>query len=196
MTFLASSFQPARDQALPGFEHISRHYRTAEGRVWAKIFPGELYATRLDEEIVTVLGSCVSVCMRDPVAGIGGMNHYMLPEPGGEPGRSTRYGIHAMEDLISALERWGGRRERFEVKVTGGGNIGLEGCGVARQNIAFAEKFLARLGIVPMAIEVGGPYPRKVRFHPLSGKLRVRRLPAIEAVDHDTIHQLNLDEGA
>src|SRR3954470_4591854 len=93
----------------------------------AKILPGEYYYTGKDMLIVTVLGSCVSACIRDRVSGIGGMNHFMLPD-GGDASNplisaSARYGTYAMEVLINELLKSGARRENLEAKVFGGGNV-------------------------------------------------------------------------
>ena len=93
----------------------------------AKILPGEYYFSGKDMVIVTVLGSCVSACIRDRVSGIGGMNHFMLPDGGGDENSpvsaSMRYGNYAMEILINELLKAGARRENFEAKVFGGGNV-------------------------------------------------------------------------
>lgn len=66
-------------RVLPGFEHINRYWDSVHQAAAAKLLPGEYYVTVEDEIIVTVLGSCVSACIRDPIRGIGGMNHFMLP---------------------------------------------------------------------------------------------------------------------
>ena len=85
----------------------------------ARILPGEYYVTCEDEVIDTVLGSCVSACIRNPRLGIGGMNHFMLPRPSGTgtryvgdsvAGRATRYGSASMEQLINACSSVGGTR--------------------------------------------------------------------------------------
>ena len=93
----------------------------------AKIMPGEYYATARDMLLVTVLGSCVCACIRDKVSGIGGMNHFMLPDSGQDQndplGESARYGVYAMEILINQLLKMGAQRGNFEVKVFGGGAV-------------------------------------------------------------------------
>ncbi|HEX2939556.1 MAG TPA: chemotaxis protein CheD, partial [Rhodopila sp.] len=90
-----------------------------------KVGQGECYLTaQANEELVTVLGSCISACIRDPVLHLGGMNHFLLPECGGtNPGREPdglRYGTAAMDHLIGRILALGGLRERLEVKVFGG----------------------------------------------------------------------------
>jgi chemotaxis protein CheD len=88
----------------------------------AKIMPGEYYATGRDMVLVTVLGSCVCACLRDRKSGIGGMNHFMLPDAGGDQGSplgdSARYGAYAMEILINQLLKMGAKREHLEAKVS------------------------------------------------------------------------------
>lgn len=89
----------------------------------AKILPGEYYATARDMVVVTVLGSCVSACLRDRTNGVGGMNHFMLPhcdDPQHPLSPSTRYGTYAMEVLINHLFKLGAKRSNFEAKVFGG----------------------------------------------------------------------------
>ena len=112
-----ASEQPAVPRALPGFEGI-RRYRDSAGNVVAKLLPGDYYVTCEDEVIDTVLGSCVSACIRNPRLGIGGMNHFMLPRPSGRAGdtweniagRATRYGSASMEQLINRILKAGGTR--------------------------------------------------------------------------------------
>ena len=74
--------KPALARVLPGFENI-RRYHNPQGQVIAKLLPGDFYVTTHDEVLDTVLGSCVSACIRNPRLGIGGMNHFMLPRPSG-----------------------------------------------------------------------------------------------------------------
>src|SRR5687767_8370950 len=119
-----SASLPARAPAEAGFDSIQRFWDTATAAWTAKILPGEYYVTRHDEIIATVLGSCISVCIRDPIAGVGGMNHFMLPEERvardyKDPlaGLATRYGSHAMERLINDLLKLGAQRSRFEIKM-------------------------------------------------------------------------------
>jgi len=82
-----------------------------------------------------------------------------------------------MEQLIEALMKWGATRSRLEAKVTGGGDMGIEGCQVARRNIEFIDEFFCLQGIEPLARDVGTGHPRKVRYHPVTGRLMVCRLP-------------------
>lgn len=147
----------------------------------AKILPGEYYYTSKDMLIVTVLGSCVSACIRDRVKGLGGMNHFMLPD-GGDPGNpvsaSMRYGTYAMEVLINDLLKAGARREHLEAKVFGGGAVlrGFSAMNVGERNAAFVTQFLKTEKIPVLAEDLNDIYPRKVYFFPHTGKVLVKKL--------------------
>jgi chemotaxis protein CheD len=148
----------------------------------AKILPGEYYFTGDDMVIVTVLGSCVAACIRDRVSGIGGMNHFMLPDNAGDVGSplaaSMRYGRYAMDTLISALLTAGARRENLEAKVFGGGNVlsGFLAINVGERNAKFVRHYLGEENIRILAEDLNGVYPRKVYFFPRSGKVLLKRL--------------------
>lgn len=169
----------------PGFEHVRRSWDAACARWSAKILPGEFFVTRCDEAITTVLGSCISACIRDPQARIGGMNHFMLPEDGparrsawteGPGGLATRYGCYAMESLINELMKLGARRERLEVKLFGGGKILSSMSDVGGKNIAFAKSFLALEGLTIAAQDVGGGHPRRIMYFPTTGIVMLKYL--------------------
>jgi len=180
-----SSNKAAFAPALPGFEQINRYWDRQREMVAAKILPGEYYVTQHDEIITTVLGSCVSACVRDPVAGIGGMNHFMLPmhkEQFTGPGDTLlleRYGNVAMERMINELLKRGGRRERLEVKVFGGGRILQNMSDVGAQNVRFVREYLAMEGLQILAEDLGSIYPRKVVFMAQSGRAFVKRLHSL-----------------
>lgn len=181
--------------AMARFEHINRYWDNTRAIWAAKILPGEFYVTRESEVIVTVLGSCVSACIRDPLAGIGGMNHFMLPERSENSGgawdtagidAAARFGSVAMEYLINEILKSGGRRERLEVKVTGGGQV-LEGAGeVGIRNAAFVRNYLEQEGLRATSEDLGGVHPRKVLYDPHTGRLFVKRLGELS---NDTLAQ-------
>lgn len=117
---------------LPGFAHINRYWDSLHQRFAAKILPGEYYVTRREEMIVTVLGSCISACIRCRATAIGGMNHFMLPQSradgdgtwaGTAVNAATRYGNYAMEHIINDLLKNGASRKYLEVKIVGGGRV-------------------------------------------------------------------------
>lgn len=122
--------------------------------------------------LTTVLGSCVAACVRDPATGVGGMNHFILPEGDGEG--AHRFGAYAMELLLNDILRRGGRRERLEAKLFGGARMfeGLFDAGAA--NAAFARKFLADEGVTIVSESLGGNLARRVQYWPATGRARQR----------------------
>ncbi len=170
--------------SLPGFEHIKKYWDPHQGLYAAKILPGEFYVTnRPNEIVVTVLGSCVSACIRDERLGIGGMNHFMLPveksRTGASAGNAERYGNFAMESLINELISRGARRQTLEVKVTGGGRVLNMASDVGSENASFVLDYLVAEGMSVMAQDLGDVYPRKVYYYPMSGRLRVKKLTQV-----------------
>lgn len=183
-----TSLKPA---AVNGFEKIQRFWDPALGSWNAKILPGEYYVTRSEEVITTVLGSCISACIRDPSAQVGGMNHFMLPEDSSSgdgnrwldpvAGLATRYGSHAMESLINELLKLGASRSRFEIKLFGAGRILASVTDVGARNIEFVHHYLQTEGLRSLAEDLGDIYPRRVAYFPTTGKVKVRKLRPLEA---------------
>jgi chemotaxis protein CheD len=168
---------------LHGFEEVlaPNHYFDRHfGIEAAKILPGEYYVTGRDMMLVTVLGSCISVCLRDRSNGIGGMNHFMLPE--GDPrnplSSSARYGGYAMEVLINQLIKLGAERNRLEAKVFGGGAVlrGFTLHTVGERNSEFVLEYLDREGIRLIAQDLMDIYPRKIYYFPATGRVLVKKL--------------------
>jgi chemotaxis protein CheD len=157
-----------------------RFYDVASGTWMVKVFPGDFYVTdRADETLVTVLGSCVAACIRDPRLGIGGMNHFMLPQGrtggwGRDP-ESTRFGNFAMEKLINELMKMGCSRESLEIKVFGGGNVTESNIAVGTDNAQFALRYLEAERLRCVAQDLGGRFPRRIHYSPATGRV-VRRL--------------------
>jgi chemotaxis protein CheD len=157
-----------------------RYFDPAHGSWIVKVLPGEFYVTpKSDEVIATILGSCVSACIRDRHAGIGGMNHFMLPlahERGwGDDPQSTRYGNFAMEKLINELIKSGCSRERMEIKVFGGGNVTDSNQAIGTQNAEFVLRYLQAEGLTCAAQDLGGQLPRRIHYFPATGRV-VRRI--------------------
>ena len=124
-----------------------------------------------DVLLTTILGSCVALCLRDPVVGVGGMNHFLLPEgagAGADAGR--RYGTYAMELLINDLLKAGGRRDRLEAKLFGGGRMFDSLRDVGRANADFAERFLQDEGIPLVGGSLRGQGGRRLHYWPVSGR--------------------------
>jgi chemotaxis protein CheD len=174
---------PALSAAPPGFEHLRRFWDPAQGCMTVKVLPGEFYVSDQEEMLSTVLGSCVSACIHDVRRGIGGMNHFMLPEPVGERdswsstvGRAARYGSDAMEQLINAILKAGGQRVDLRVKVFGGGRVLARMSDVGQRNIDFVQRYIAAENLALVASDLGDVFPRQVQFFPQSGRARVRLL--------------------
>ncbi|MBN8895145.1 MAG: chemoreceptor glutamine deamidase CheD [Rhodanobacter sp.] len=174
---------PAISAAPPGFEHLRRFWDPAQGCMTVKVLPGEFYVSDQEEMLSTVLGSCVSACIHDVRRGIGGMNHFMLPEPVGERdnwsstvGRAARYGSDAMEQLINAILKAGGQRADLRVKVFGGGRVLARMSDVGQRNIEFVRRYIAAENLELVASDLGDVFPRQVQFFPHSGRARVRLL--------------------
>lgn len=176
---------PQLPPALPQFEHIRRSWDAAQGVPVAKILPGEYYVTCHDEVIFTVLGSCVSACVRERRLGIGGMNHFMLPldRSGGtsawaedDVSSATRYGNVAMERLVNDILKLGGQRANLEFKVIGGGKVLDMTLDVGARNAEFVREYLKTEGFAVSAEDLGDRFARKVYYSPKTGKVRVKRL--------------------
>jgi len=165
----------------------------------AKVLPGEYFVTERDMVLVTVLGSCVTACIRDRQSGIGGMNHFMLPDARPEQDNpvslSARYGTFAMEVLINSLISLGAQRALLEAKVFGGGNVlpGMTTMNIGQRNADFALRFLGMEKIRIVARDLIDVYPRKVYYFPKSGKVLVKKLRAIH---NDTIYAREVEYGA
>ena len=135
-----------------------------------KILPGEYFVHDEDLLIMTTLGSCIAVCLWDRQAHVGGMNHFMLPDGGGNGNDSGRYGSYAMELLINDLLKAGGRRERLEAKLFGGGRMFDSLRDVGRANADFAERFLRDEGIAVVGGSLRGDGGRRLHYWPVTGR--------------------------
>lgn len=176
--------QHAFDEHLANNRYYDRHF----DKQAAKILPGEYFVTEKDLLLVTVLGSCVAACVRDVDLGIGGMNHFMLPDDGGRDaiGTSARYGTYAMEVLINHLLKMGARKNRLEAKVFGGGAVmaTLSSSNVGVRNAEFVLKYLKTEKIPIVAKDLLDSYPRKVYYFPGTGRVLVKKL---HRVHNDTL---------
>jgi chemotaxis protein CheD len=189
MSTVLRTTRPEQPPMLPAFAHMQRFWDPQVDHWTVKILPGEYYVTRCDEAISTVLGSCISACVRDPVKNVGGMNHFMLPEDAStgpnnwlDPaiGLATRYGSYAMESLVNDLLKLGATRERLEIKVFGGGRVLSGMTDVGARNIDFVRSYIQLEGYRIAAEDLGGTQPRKVVYFPASGRVKMRRLRPVE----------------
>ena len=184
------AFQPA----LKGFEHVKRFWDSSRHKVMAKVLPGEFYVTKQDELVSTVLGSCIAACIYDPVMGVGGMNHFMLPtslkfDEIDPDNTDCRYGNWAMEILLNEIIKNGGIRKNLQVKLFGGGKIIRSMTDVGMGNIRFANAYVKEEGLNLVAHDVGGPWPRKIIFHPETGSVKMKKL---RTMHNDTIQKREL----
>ena len=141
-----------------------------------RIRPGEYKVSKDHMMLVTILGSCVAACIRDPLLGIGGMNHFLLPESngnsfGGIADEGTRYGNHAMELLINDMLKMGCKKERFEIKVFGGAHVGNMNVSVGKDNADFILEYMDQEGLKLATHDLGGNRARKIHFFPDTGKV-------------------------
>ena len=169
---MTASFVRARRSALAPVPRVRAH-----GELY--LHPGELAVAADPCTISTILGSCVGVCLFDPAARMGGLNHFLLPTAPVDD-RSPRFGDVAIETLIDSLERLGALRHRLVAKVIGGACV-LDayrgGAGhIGRQNVRAALQALMEAQIVVTTMEVGGDRARKLRFRPDTGDLVVRTI--------------------
>jgi chemotaxis protein CheD len=153
------------------------------------IHPGEYFATNEDFIIATVLGSCIAVALYDPLAGKGGLNHFMLP---GELGRqgiigdtNAKYGMYAIELLVNELMKLGVRKKDLKAKVFGGGAVlrfpDGRSTNIPQSNIDFTFAYLENEGIPILASDVGGREPRKIFLYPRTGKVLLKRIAPSQA---------------
>jgi len=145
-----------------------------------KVLPNEFYVSGDDVMITTVLGSCVAACVRDAAAGVGGMNHFMLPEgDAAAPGSATmRYGAYAMEVLINELLKAGASRDRLEAKVFGGGAVlsGMQQMNIGERNAKFVLHYLRLEGVPVLAQDLGEEHARRINYFPRTGKVLLRKM--------------------
>lgn len=144
-----------------------------------------LVSNQSDVTFSTVLGSCISACVRDKVAGVGGMNHFLLGTQSGNSrdrfGESARYGAFAMEQLINmVLTKGTGKKANLEFKVFGGGNIHSGMNDIGMKNIDFVREFLKNENYAISSEDMGGNYARRVMFQPANGRAFVKRLDSTD----------------
>jgi chemotaxis protein CheD len=146
------------------------------------IHPGEFYVSEKNELIGTLLGSCVAVCLTDKVRGISGMNHFMLP------GRITKrdimadkqakYGITAINQLISAMQSKGSHIQNLEAKIFGGGHV-IESIDssnlIPQDNVRLARVMMEMEDIPIVEIDAGENYTRKLLMDVKTGKVYLKK---------------------
>lgn len=166
---------PSQQQGPAGQSRAGRRHHVLQGEFLVTEDPRIMLAT--------VLGSCVAACIRDPQAGVGGMNHFLLPGTveRGAGHEAQREGVHMMELLLNGLFQRGARRRHLEARLFGGANMFAGLSEIGRQNAAFAETFLAYEGIRVVRGSTGGNHGRRIEFWPVSGVTRAQNIRAAEA---------------
>ena len=166
------------------FAHIRRMRDNRFPHEIASILPGEFFVSREPMVVYTVLGSCISACIRDPIVGVGGMNHFMLPAPkeGGSDswGESTRYGSFAMEALINEILKRGGLKSRLEIKLFGAGKIYDGNIDVGANNAEWVIEYLKSEGLATAKTDLGDVFPRKVYYFTNSGRVLMKKIERIK----------------
>lgn len=160
-----------------------RRYFNAQDDCWhVQLTQGDTHVTGDAHEILTtILGSCISACIRDPIKGLGGMNHFLLPDCSDDEPNAMRYGVNAMELLINGLLKRGASRHNLEAKLFGGANVIAGLSEIGSRNVDFARRFLAAEGIPVVGGDVGGTAPRRIQYWPLTGRARQLALIKSEA---------------
>ncbi|BCG64556.1 MAG: chemotaxis protein CheD [Methyloprofundus sp.] len=183
-----AAYGQVTNPSVEGFDTVKRYWDKRNNIIAAKLLPGEYYVTLENELITTVLGSCISACICDPIAGVGGMNHFMLPETSKDRlrsgvesvvGNATRYGNYAMEHLINVILASGGKRKNLQVKLFGGGKIIPTMSDVGKRNIQFVLEYVDAEALTLLAQDLGDIYPRKVNFYPKTGKVKMKKIQDI-----------------
>lgn len=188
-------------QAAPAASDARVYFDAKIGSKATIVLPGDHLVTE-DKElaIVTLLGSCVAACIRDTRTGIGGLNHFLLPEEnsvGGAVSGSLRYGANAMEVLINDILRRGCSKEHLEAKVFGGGNVIDTSASetVGDRNSKFVIDYLRREGIKVAASDLGGTRARRIFFFPDTGRVSVLRLEPTSVREQEMRLKEKVDTG-
>jgi chemotaxis protein CheD len=155
------------------------------------IVQGEYHVSGEDNlSITTLLGSCVAACISDPVARVGGMNHFLLPGEDTSSPLVARHGVHLMELLINGLLKLGASRHRLEAKLFGGARTMNVSGDFGAVNARFAQEFLRREGIAVSGGSLGGETGRRVQFWPATGRARQKLVRAVEEPSRPGLHAL------
>ncbi|MGD9810443.1 MAG: chemotaxis protein CheD [Sphingobium sp.] len=148
------------------------------------VMQGHVYVgTGANEMLSTVLGSCIACCLYDPVARVGGMNHFLLAEPSPDSGTiaDRNYGVYLMEMLINQMMTRGGVKSRMKAHIYGGANMHAGMTRIGDANAAFARNFLIEEKIPLVREDTGGDLARRVDFDPVMGRTRCRIVKKVEA---------------
>ena len=159
-----------------------RYFDSKLKKTVVRVLQGDFYVSSDPREILaTILGSCIAVCMRDPIIGCGGMNHFVLPSTSQNldnlPSAQLRYGSYSIERMTNAILSRGGLRDRLEIKVFGGANV-LGTSNIGHDNADFVEAYLRKEGFSIAAHHLRGSSPRRVRYNPTTGQAHMAEAQA------------------
>jgi len=155
----------------------------SSNQTMVKIYSGDCYVTDKPEEVMmTILGSCIAACIRDPLINVGGMNHFLLPMTEGQVDSFTqnRYGSFAMEQLINGIIKMGGVKSRLEVKLFGGADVSQNSHLIGTKNVAFIRQYCKDEGLAIAAEHLGGTKARKVQYNQHTGKAMMKLVTDVE----------------
>ncbi|MDX9847614.1 MAG: chemotaxis protein CheD [Tenuifilaceae bacterium] len=141
------------------------------------LYPAALFASKEPHRVSTILGSCVAVCLYDPILQVGGINHYMLPFWNGQGLASPKYGNIAIEKLVEKMLSLGSKKTNIRAKVFGGGEVidtNISQFHIGERNIKLAMEMLEELRIPIVAKSVGGKLGRKIEYYTLTGEVKQR----------------------
>ena len=158
------------------------------------LLPGEYYASKIQCEIATLLGSCVSVCLYDNALKVAAMNHYLLDteESGAEPAHSARYGSYAIPHIFDLMMRFGSNKKDITAQIFGGGIVVKcldAGNSIGTKNIEFAQSFLKQERIPITREDVGGNFGRKIWFNSETGNVKRNLIEKVEleSIEHEKL---------
>lgn len=164
---------PLEDQHAPRHSYVMTPVLQGETRV----------ADDPDMVMTTILGSCVAACVWDPIAQVGGMNHFLLPGCEKSPDGALGYGVHAMELLVNGLTQRGALRRNLKVKLLGGAKMRDGGSDIGAENANFARWFVENEGFELVDCCLGGRRGRNIRFWPVGGRIQRRFMEKTQSVD-------------
>ncbi|HEX3008417.1 MAG TPA: chemotaxis protein CheD [Bacteroidales bacterium] len=139
------------------------------------LYPAELFVSKTPYQVNTILGSCVAVCLFDPILQIGGINHYMLPYWNGQGLASPKYGNIAIERLADKMVALGCNKSNLKAKVFGGGEVietNIVQFHIGQRNIEVARTILEEMKIPIVASSLGGKLGRKIEYLTSTGDVR------------------------
>lgn len=147
-----------------------------------EIFAGDYYVTKVQKVVLTtLLGSCISVCLKDSINNVVGFNHFMLPDKLNQENifasADARYGLFSMEKMINQMLKLGASKRFLEAKIFGGGKVlQTTFSNVAQANIDFARQYLTLENIPILAEDIGGNVGRKIYFIPETFDIFVKKI--------------------